>query len=507
MPPAVSQILFARLTGVILLTALCSASVCAAEPLELGNRLELLTDTFLIERLSGGARQQLHRPVPREISLRMDEPWEGNAVNYVTVFQDGLRYRMYYRGADVIYDANGYRDSHRELFCYAESVDGIHWTRPRLGLVEFNGSKENNIVWDGVGSHNFTPFLDGNPAAPSEARYKALGYGETAQGKGLYALQSPDGIHWKLLTDRPVITRGAFDSQNLAFWDSVRNEYREYHRDFREGRDIRTCTSRDFLHWTDPPFVEYTPARSGELYTNAITPYYRAPHLFVGFPTRYVDRGWTPSTKALPRYEYRKLRGAKSPREGTAVTEGMFLSSRDGENFQIWPEAFLRPGLRTTDAWFYGDTYANWGLVETRSDVDDAPAELSLYVTENTMQDRIAYLRRYSLRIDGFVSVTAPLSGGELLTRPLRFAGARLVLNCSTSAAGSIQIEIQDEAGQPIEGFALSDSPLIYGDSLELEVPWKEGVRLADLAGRVVRLRFVLRDADLFSMRFSSRDR
>ena len=215
--------------------------------------------------------------------------------------------------------------------CYAESRDGIHWTKPVLGLFEFGGSKQNNIVWDGIGTHNFTPFKDANPSASAQAKYKALGYGEAKAGKGLFAFQSEDAIHWTLISETPVITKGAFDSQNLAFWDVVRGEYREYHRDFREGRDIRTGTSKDFLHWTEPEFLDYTPGRISELYTNQVIPYFRAPHLFLGFPTRYVDRGWTRSAEQLPRPEYRRLRGAKSRREGTAVTDTMFMTSRDGK--------------------------------------------------------------------------------------------------------------------------------------------------------------------------------
>ena len=485
------------------LCGLVCTGLAGAEPIDIGSRLELLTDSHLIERLTGGARQQLHPPEPREVALRMERPWEGNAVNYVTVFRDGNLYRMYYRGADVIYTREGYRDGHREVTCYAESKDGIEWTRPILGLFEFNGSKENNIVWDGIGRHNFTPFKDANPAAGAEAKYKALGYGETPAGKGLFRFQSADGIHWSMTPAKPVITKGAFDSQNLAFWDAERGEYREYHRDFLKGRDIRTSTSDDFVNWTEPVFLEYSPGRVSELYTNQIIPYYRAPHIFLGFPTRYIDRGWTKAAESLPRPEYRRLRGAKSRREGTAITDGMFMAGRDGLRFEIWPESFLRPGLRTTDTWFYGDTYQSWGLVETKSAIADAPPEVSFYVTESTMQDRTAYLRRYSIRVDGFVSVAAPLSGGELLTKPLRFRGRRLVVNYSTSAAGSIRVEIQDASGQPLPGFTLPDSAELYGDSLDQTVEWKNGRDVNSLAGRIVRLRIELRDADLFSLRFA----
>jgi hypothetical protein len=324
----------------------------------------------------------------------------------------------------------------------------------------------------------------------------------------------------------PVITKGAFDSHNLAFWDSERGEYREYHRDFRDGRDIRTSTSQDFLHWTEPEFLSYSanvdPGRGGaqpadvkdpvgakypggrvsELYTNQIAPYFRAPHLLLGFPTRYIDRGWTESAKALPRYDYRQVRAKSSPREGTAVTDSMFITSRDRKHFSVWPESFVRPGLRTRDSWFYGDTYQNWGLVETKSAVEDAPPELSLYVTERTGRETGAAVRRYSLRIDGFVSLHAPLVGGELLTKPITFAGKQLVLNVSTSAAGTVRGEIQGADGRRMPGFALADCHDVYGDDLERAVRWKGNPDLSSLAGKPVRLRLEVKDADVYSFRF-----
>lgn len=215
-----------------------------------------------------------------------------------------------------------------------------------------------------------------------EERYKALGGGT----KGLIAFGSPDGIRWKKLREQPVITQGAFDSQNLAFWDTDRAEYRAYFRDFRKGRDIKTCTSKDFLVWTDPVFLEYTPERISELYTNQILPYPRAPHLLLGFPTRYTDRGWTAAAKLLPQYDYRRIRASQSQREGTALTDGMFMSSRDRHRFAIWPESFIRPGLKLKGNWFYGDNYQSLGLVETPSSVEGAPEELSFYVTESSLQ-------------------------------------------------------------------------------------------------------------------------
>ncbi|MGD9724160.1 MAG: hypothetical protein AB7O59_23270 [Pirellulales bacterium] len=501
-----------------------SAAEPSSEVRDIGSRRELWVDDWLVDSISGQADLRLHQPIPREIALVTGEPWEGNATNYVTVFQDGDKYRMYYRGSHASYLSGKDRPTTRDVYCYAESTDGIHWTRPELGLFEWNGSKSNNIVWDGVGAHAFVPFRDTNPQASAEARYKALGVGGSQHG--LYVFQSADGIHWQLMRPEPVITKGAFDSQNLAFWDSERGEYREYHRDFREGRDIRTSTSQDFVHWSEPTFLNYRalaspgrpaeqPAdvkdpvgakypsgRVSELYTNQIAPYYRAPHLLLGFPTRYIDRGWTESAKVLPRYDYRQVRAQNSTREGTAITDGMLIVGREREHFAVWPESFLRPGLRTRDSWFYGDTYQNWGLVETKSDIEDAPPELSLYVTEHTLQEDGGVLRRYTLRIDGFVSLSAPLSGGALITRPLTFTGRRLLVNVSTSAAGALRAEIQDAGGKALPGFELERCHEVYGDDLERSVTWQGNPDLARWQRTGVRLRFEVKDADLYSFQF-----
>lgn len=509
--------------AVVACLSVVDAATFAAESIEIGSRRELFVEDGLIGSLRG-AELRLHAPVPRNVALVTDESWEGNGTNYITVFQDGPKYRMYYRGSHYSYLGGKDRPNTRDVYCYAESTDGITWTKPELELFSWNDSKKNNIVWDGVGSHAFVPFRDTNPKCEPDAQYKALGVGGPKHG--LYAFKSPDAIHWTLIHPDPVITVGAFDSQNLAFWDVERGEYREYHRDFREGRDIRTATSKDFVHWTEPRFLDYRalsspgagegktvdvkdpvgakyPAgRVSELYTNQIVPYYRAPHLLLGFPTRYIDRGWTESAKALPRYEYRQVRAKGSTREGTAVTDGMLIASRDRQQFAVWPESFLRPGLRRTDSWFYGDTYQNWGLVETASSLEDGPDEISLYVTERTLQEKGGVIRRYSLRVDGFVSLHAPLAGGELVTRPLKFTGSRLSLNVATSAAGSVRVEIQGEDGKPLSGFSLDDCHPVYGDSLDQIVSWKNSPDLKALNGKPVRLRFEVSDADVYSYQF-----
>jgi len=510
------------LIGLGILGALATPSPGADPdtPVDIGSRRELFVDRHLVERLDG-ARLELHHPRPREIVMEHDEPWEGTGCGYHSIFRDGDLYRMYYKAWDIDVGPDTLQTRGQLFCCYAESDDGIRWRKPALGLHEFEGSKENNIVLaprkvgDGAADPGHCAvFKDPNPDAPAEARYKAI----IRDGKrhGLLAFQSPDGLHWTPMSDRPVITEGAFDSQNLAFWDPVRGEYRAYWRVFTEGvtdgttwkpagvRAIRTATSENFLDWESHADLTYVDSPAQQLYTNQVEPYHRAPHLFIGFPTRYVDRGRSDSMRALPEPERREHRARASRRYGTALTEGLLMSSRDGVTFHRWNEAFLRPGIERPGSWRYGDAYIGWHLVETESPLEGAPRELSLYATEGYWHGEGSRLRRYTLRLDGFVSASAGWEGGHLVTRPVVFDGSRLEINFATSAAGSLRVEIQDPDGEPKEGFALADCPEVFGDSVARTVRWKGDADVADLAGAPVRLRFVLKDADLYSFRFAN---
>jgi hypothetical protein len=504
-------------------TSVTSVNIRAAETaaIDIGSRRELFVDDHLIDRLVGKAEQRLQHPEPREVALVHDAPWEGSGSGYHSIFQDGPLYRMYYKAWHLDVSQGKVNTQQHPLFCcYAESDDGIAWRKPELGLHEFAGSKANNIVIASgkIGSVNADAghpavFRDENPAAPPEAKYKALL--RSSSPKGLLPFQSADGLHWAPMSDQPVITDGAFDSQNLAFWDGRLGAYRSYWRYFTKGvtdeknwkpgglRAIRTAVSKDFLNWTDQADLAYVEAPPEQLYTNQIKPYHRAPHLLIGFPTRYLEREWSDSLKALPEREHRELRSSASMRYGTAITEGLFMAGRDGVTFKRWNEAFLRPGAERPGTWNYGHQYIGWHLVETRSPLADAPPELSLYASESYWTGISNTTRRYALRLDGFVSVNAPMKGGELVTKPLTFQGGKLLINFATSAAGSVRVELQDATGKPHAGFALDDCPPIFGDTIERPVAWKSGGDVAALAGKPVRLRFELKDADLYAIRFA----
>jgi hypothetical protein len=254
----------------------------------------------------------------------------------------------------------------------------------------------------------------------------------------------------------------------LAFWDAFRGEYRAYWRIFSAGaRAIRTAASNDFLRWERQSDLTYVDSPTEHLYTNAVMPYFRAPHLLIAFPTRFQPK--------------------------TQQVEPVFMTSRDGVLFRRWSEALI-PITAPKDRDGNRSNYMTWGLLE----LPGSDRELSVYATEAYYTGPGSRVRRFTFRTDGFVSAHAE-GEGVLVTKPLVFAGSALSLNIASS--GPTRVELQDATGSPLPGFALDECQPIVGDHIEQTVSWK-GRGLAALAGKAVRLRFVMQTADLYSFRF-----
>lgn len=451
--------------------------------IDVGNRRQLFVDGYLIDSMHD-VQQVLHHPVPREIAIKPEHPWEEHGVSYMVTFRDGDVFRAWYR-VDAAAFGKGKR---RAMTAYAESDDGIHWRKPKLGIIDFDGSKDNNLVWDGAAG-NMAPFRDDNPACKPDERYKAV-----VRGADLYALVSPDGLHWKLADEGPILTDRPFDSHNIAFWDSVTEQYVAYTRGirtdgtlgqamqsrFKNGvRWVRRSTSDDFRTWTQPVSIKTGDAPREEFYTNATIRYERAPDYLLMFPSRFAS-----AREPKPGWKF-----------GPGVNDIVFLSSRDGLQFdRTFLQAFIRPGLDEGN-WHERSLYMERGILQT------SPTELSLYCMQNWRLPTV-HIRRYTLRPDGFVSIQADYQPGELLTKPFRFQGNELRLNYSASAVGWLKIETQDVGGKPIDGLTLEDCPEIIGDKLDATVRWKSTHDVSPLAGKSVRLRFVMSDCDLYAFRF-----
>jgi hypothetical protein len=477
---------------------LASIPARAAEAvLDVGARREPFVDRYLVDRLDH-ASLKLHEPRDEGEVLRYDQPWEGSFCGYNTVIHDGDKYRLYYRGRGAGREGTG------EVTCYAESNDGRHWTKPKLGLYQADGSTQNNVVLAAAGvTHNFSPFLDARPGVPPAERFKALGglLDQKNPAGGLRAYASADGIHWRPLGDAPVITHGAFDSQNVSFWSETERCYACYLRIFSSGvttatqwkitglRTAARATSADFMHWSPPEPVRFEPAQEVHLYTTQTHPYFRAPHIYIATAARFM-----PGRKAISDVEAKLIH--VHPSYYKDVSDAVLLTSRDGRTFQqTFREALIRPGLQANQ-WVSRTGYPALNVVQT------GPAEMSLYTNQDYTQPT-AHLRRYSLRLDGFASVNAPYEGGQLVTKAFRFTGRQLSLNFATSAAGGIRVEIQDAQGTPLPGYGAADCVEMLGNRLEWPVRWTGGSEVSKLAGRPVRLRFLMKDADLYALQFT----
>ena len=467
----VQQLSVLAVVAVALLARLSLEARPPERPIDIGSRLELFLDDHLIDSIDN-LSFELHSPRPAERVLHFDAPWEGQCSDYVTVLQDGDRFRMYYAShleAPRKDDPRRYRfDGPNQVTCYAESRDGIHWTKPKLGMVEFEGSRQNNIILQGQTSHNFAPFVDNRPGIPEDERYKAVGGWRAGfidkvkdiEDLRIHVFASADGLHWRRFHDEPlaISNKARFDSQNVAFWDADQKQYAFYFRDLENGiRHVARSTSGDFINWTDPQLINVDGAPQEHLYTNATIPYFRAPHFYLAFPMRYV-----PSRDPL----------VEAVRRG--VCDGLFMFSRDGLRFsRRHAEAFIRPGPERRN-WTKHSIMPAWGLLRTADD------EISIYYSQHYFSDS-SHLRRGAIRLDGFVSLKAPHRGGQLTTKPLVFSGDRLVINAETSAAGGVRCEIQDADGEPLDGYRLADAVVFYGDETSHTVRWKGSSDLGSL--------------------------
>lgn len=446
-------------------------------PVEIGEDRQLFVDDYWIAD-SAGVERVLHSPTRQSVALEPEHPWEVGGLSYLIAFPDQGKYRGWYRADPMLQDSD-----YNSITCYAESDDGINWTKPNVGLIEFNGSKDNNIVWTEPGI-NLAPFKDANPDAKPEEQYKAF----IRVRRVMHALSSPDGLQWKMMREEPTLTDYPFDTLNLAFWDTWRREYVGYCRgvagqgssDFFTGvRWIRRATSKDFLNWGPLENIDCGDTPWEHFYTNSCIQYERAPGTYLMFPSRFVhDR--VPN----PEWTY-----------DTGVSDIVFMSSRDGSNFdRSFLEAFIRPGTDFNN-WHDRGIYFEVGILHT------SDTEMTMYGMENAHLPT-QRIRRYTLRTDGFVSVNGGFKGGEFTTRPLIFSGSSLELNYATSAVGSLKVEIQNADGHAIPGFGLDDFPEKFGDEIDGKVSWNGGGDVSSLAGKPVRLRFLLKDADIYAFKF-----
>lgn len=452
-------------------------------PIDIGSHRQLLFDDRFIES-STGFTHVMHPPVPREIALESDRPWESGGVHYSSVIQDGDRFKMWYR-ADTGGDPTSAADS-ESWICYAESLDGIAWTKPDLGIVKNIENGHNNILFPDKSS-GINPCVILDPSAGPGERYKMITRGSNPTNVLGYV--SADGIAWTPVDTNPLLSEpGPFDSHNTLVYDDEADRYVIYCRGidtnrpgaFKDGiRAVRRSESTDFRTWSPMQLVltaDQDDPDDLHIYTNAATRYTRAQSAWLMFP--------------MVLYLARQGNADSYP----GLSDVQFATSRDGVTWdRRFRQPFLSPDLDPQN-WVDRNPIVGAGMLQT------SPTELSLYYSER-LRDPACRFRRCTLRTDGFVSLYAGYrEWGSFTTPPLRFSGTDLYVNVRTSGGGSLLVELLDVEGRLIEGYDRHACDDIFGDAIERRVSWRgEGL---SMPLDTIRIRFYARDTHLYGFRF-----
>jgi hypothetical protein len=471
----------------------------------------LFLDPAILERVEG-AEIHVNPAERRETVILPDRPWEKHIISFfLTVRDEGGKLRMWYicRNDVVTRPDGGMADptpDSQANVAYAESSDGIQWTKPSLGIYDYKGSKDNNLV--GVHSLEGMVFQDKN--APASERYTYVSTGRPVGDRkgpvGIYRFHSPDGLRWE--RDAQPLIQAASDTQNVVWWDEHRKEYVVIVRGWENG--LRKVSRLALPSLTVPATVkpggtsryfnneiptilacdEQDPPRT-DVYNMSAQPYILDSHWYVAFPT--FLRRWTAT-------DDRRQPGMK---RSVGPAEVQFAGSRDSLQWHRYDRtAYASPGiadpakknliymgtgmvLRGDEIWQYGTEFESaHGDIEARKRKTDG---------------RIV---RYVQRVDGFVSLDTHNSAGTARTVPVQITGTRLLVNLDTGALGELRVGLIGADGQPEPGFAIEDCEPIEYNGTGVTVTWKGGADLSARQGRKLALEFKSHRTKLYSFRF-----
>lgn len=465
-------------------------------PLQIGSEKQLFIDDLLVAE-GRGVQLVVNRPeLTGERCIRADKPWEGFGVlAYNSIMEDDGVLKLWY---DAI--AN---DGSRWC-CYATSNDGVHWEKPNLGIVPFDGHHGTNIVFppERMTHEPNCVFKDTNPSCSDSERYKMVSNLHPPGGKmGTYVASSPDGLHWKLMKNSPAFRPS--DTNNICFYDNRIGHYVGYVRVWDPWRKVGRCEFDDITNWgkeqvvfsydeEDERGLDRALFSRMDFYTSAATKYPGVSNAYLFFPSAYYHYQVAMATKM----------GSAAPKNDGPL-DIQFATSRDGKT---WKRLDRNPFIHLGRAGTFDSDYAYMA-----SGFISRPEEIWLYYATsnhthgnyNVSRDKFTgTITRTKLRLDGFVSLDADYSGGEFSTPPLVFSGRRLALNTDASGGGSVRVEILPESGLAIEEFSAGDCDPINGNFIRKVVSWRGKSDLGALAGKTVRLRFVMNDTKLYSFKF-----
>lgn len=456
-----------------------------------------LDPDFLEER--SGVELRVNPPERRELVIRPDQPWEKRMISlFLTVLDDGGKLRMWYICRDADNQPN---------VAYAESADGVAWTKPHLGIVDYHGSTKNNLV--GI------PHLEGNVYRdPHGAPGREYVYVTNAGMEGLVRYFSTDGLHWR--RDPTPLLRFRPDTQNITFWDERLQKYVLYLRAWEISDDwnarLRKVVRLELDDLTRPTDLVSSgkgknPRRASELprladelptvlaadkldppntdvYNSSVQPYPLDPRWYLGFPSWFLRD--------------------KNILDGRL--EAQFIGSVDGITWHRYDRrpyaplgliggefgnmTFVCPGVivRGNELWQYGPGFhSSHGDVKARIERSDG------------------FIYRYVQRVDGFVSADFETAAAHCLTKPIKVTGSRLFLNLDNGALGTLRVALVDaKTREPLAGYTLEECKPRRTNSVRAAVLWNNNDDLSALVGREVRLLFAGDRTKLFSFCFEN---
>ncbi len=479
----------AQRDGIELLAVDSTSGSDASKVIDVGTRKQLFVDDFIVAEKTNVTRT-LGKPVKANSGQPLivdDQPWEEFGTPIIgTVLRDRGMLRMWYRGSGG--GPNG------GVWCYAESSDGLRWKKPRLGLVEFDGSKENSIFVIGQ-PQAFTPFVDPNETDPAR-RYKSA---VNSSRIDTALAHSADGLRWNLYRDGQAITGRASDTISQVLWDPAANVYRLYTRtDFGSGggtSEIRG--TRDMVARADADLADPKSWKT----------------------VREWCLGWEKGDRSY--HQTRQIYSLNGwMYEGVQFAILWTLEKPGGTEFM---QSFLATTRGTSPwnlEWVYGDRpfvkRGPEGAFDCRW-IQPSPNIVTwkdqhwiYYVglarshagkVSPDLKGPVGGIGLATLRLDGFVALEAGENAGTITTKPFTLSGNTLEVNVDASG-GDVQVEILDEHAKPIAGFS-SAGFLVERevDNVRWRPRWRQHKNLASLTGRTLRLRFHLRNAKLYSFR------
>lgn len=448
---------------------------------DLSGPWQLFVDDHVIAEKSG-VKRTYHpfRKYEGNPILVADKPWEGrNVYVYGTVLpaEGGRGYRMWYHALP------GDEDKYRLL--YATSEDGIHWVKPELGIVEYHGSKANNIFIrrsgiDHIASVIHTPW---DPTRP----YKMVNF-DGGPPAGFYGGHSNDGIHWTDVSGNPLLSPGS-DVGNFI-WDPHTKRYVGYVKlnawvKNLKRRAVGFSATSDFESW---PQAELILA-----------------------PDEYDDRWVPPGTVqrthfyGLGAFAYESMYLGLLWIFRATDDEGYFVgpvfvelvSSRDGIHW-LRQEGGRSPILELDPEGSWDDSM----VYTTQHPLVEGESIKLYYGGMDAVHGTPASQTRSSiglatLRKDGFASLDAGGAVGIVTTRRLKGARGPLRVNCNADG-GWLKAEILDRNGNVLPGYSRDDCRPIQSDAIHHRVTWRDHSEIAP-EERLISIRFVLQNASVYS--------